>query len=125
METERLIASVQYGDWKGSAAADDADLDGRIHKWLVKERKITDEETCVGIELYVGGSGFLRVSAIILAMPTHRGSLKSHLQNMPDPIPAKKVELEVTVEQFLKLFKRFNVVLTSRGLDLEGRTYSF
>jgi hypothetical protein len=44
---------------------------------------------------------------------------------MPDPIPAKKVELEVTVEQFLKLFRRFNVVLTSRGLDLEGRTYSF
>jgi hypothetical protein len=40
------------------------------------------------------------------------------------PIPVKRVEVELTLEEFMGLFKRFSVVLTKKGLDLDGRTYT-
>jgi hypothetical protein len=40
------------------------------------------------------------------------------------PIPVKRVEVELTLEAFMGLFKRFSVVLTKKGLDLDGRTYT-
>jgi hypothetical protein len=39
------------------------------------------------------------------------------------PIKVKQIKVEITQEEFFKYFKRFNVVLVERGLDIIGREY--
>src|ERR1700682_6338676 len=50
--TEPFTASVQYGNWHGTAAADDADALG-IREFLRKKKRISDREFVVGVSLYV------------------------------------------------------------------------
>jgi hypothetical protein len=43
------------------------------------------------------------------------------IRRTPDPLPLRQIEVELTHEQFVSLFKRFSVLLTRRGLNLSGR----
>ncbi len=49
--------------------------------------------------------------------------VKHALATTEEPIPVREVKVELTTEQFLGLFKRFNVMLTYRDLQLEGREF--
>jgi hypothetical protein len=42
---------------------------------------------------------------------------------MTGPIPVREIRLELTLEEFFALFKRFDVMLTWDGLELEGRPF--
>jgi hypothetical protein len=115
----RFSAHVQYDDWKGSAAADDAD--GRaIRKYLRDNGLLGDGEFVVGFELYSGESHFA-VRAFIIEAGNYEGAVKEVTQS--EPLQTKVRELPLSRDQFFDLFKRFNIVLTQKGLDLEGKDY--
>ncbi len=50
-------------------------------------------------------------------------SLNDDFNSNAKPIQVRKVEVDLTLEQFFKYFKRFNVVLVQSGLDISGRDY--
>jgi hypothetical protein len=48
-----------------------------------------------------------------------------NLRQRLDPIRVRRVDVELTLEEFFSLFKRFNVVLSRRGLSLIDREYQW
>ena len=51
-------------------------------------------------------------------------SVKKALATIKGAIPVRRIVVELTTEEFLGLFKRFHVMLTWHGLQLEKRDYS-
>lgn len=119
-------AGVQYNDWKGTAAADDADRND-IGKLLRERGALSDDEFLVGIELWLGemhGDEVENpsVSALIINAEDYEAAERT-LNETDDPLPVKRVELELSMKEFLLLFKRLAISLSWRGLDLTGREY--
>lgn len=119
-------ASVQYGDWEGTSAADNSDT-AHIHKYLGDAGLIKDGEFLVAAELYVGENhggnlGRISIRAFLFA-GTGYDTVKDALEATADPIPVRVVDIEIGLNEFFGLFKRFSVSLTHRGLNLEGREY--
>lgn len=128
MSTDTFKASVQYNDLTGTAAADRADMED-AHHWLQSQGLIKDGEFLVGVEIYFadamaaeGEEVHLSASFILVQADTFEAAAKGMQQN--EVIPARKVSHEFAPSEFLSLFKRFNVTLSSGG-ELEGREYSF
>jgi hypothetical protein len=115
----RFSANVQYDDWKGTAAADDADARA-IRKYLRENGFLNDGEFLVGFELYSGESHFA-VRAFIVDADDFEGAVKEIAQN--PPVHTSIRELPLSRDQFFEMFKRFNIVLTQKGLDLDGVDY--
>ncbi|MEL3892531.1 hypothetical protein V6B08_19800 [Ferrovibrio sp. MS7] len=121
-------ASVQYNDWKGTAAADDADKNSLSD--LLTERGLMNEgEFLLSAHLWVGevhggelGSVF--VCATITQL-SNADAVESLVRANCGPLPVKRVELELSLGEFVVLFKRFAVVLTSRDLNLTDFKYSY
>lgn len=125
-------AGTQYGDWKGTAAADEygggASSFEEVFEATGKVDK--DNEVLIGFEFYAG-EGYFSLRAYYHPksqspdiggwIPTLNGDFKKQ----QGPIQVKQVNVEITQEQFFKYFKRFNVVLVERGLDIIGRDYEF
>jgi hypothetical protein len=124
METFR--ASVQYNDLKGSVAADRADQSD-AHDWLKKNDYISEDEILVGIKMWAGENH-----------GTHQDPVSVHFlvtaldgfQNIPEkfaaseePIQLKNVRVDMAIADFLALFKRFELTLSSSEI-LEGKTYT-
>lgn len=123
---QTFIASVQYSDWKGTAAADNADRND-IRKLLRERGVLSDDEFLVGIELWLGEMHGDKVKppsvgALIIDAENFEAAERI-LDETDDPLPVKRVDLELSMEEFLLLFKRFAVSLSWRGLDLTGRDY--
>jgi len=128
MATDTFKASVQYNDLMGSAAADDAHkLDASA---LLKERGlINDDELLVGCEIYVGqlspgtnGGAFISTT-FLLAKTSSMDSFSNAIAREAS-LSLSKVSQDFSPDEFFRLFKRFNVTLSSGGL-LEGREYSY
>lgn len=121
-------ASVQYGDWKGTAAADNADQ-GPLTEILRARGRIQPDEVLIAADLWVGENHGGKLGTVFCRAYLYVGggdfdTVQAALGSQPDPIPVKPVNLELTIEDFVLLFKRFNVVLTRNGLNLEGRQYT-
>lgn len=124
---ETLKASVQYGDWEGTAAADDLDK-GDLKDWLATRGLMDpDSEMVIGVDFFCGENhpGHIERPSIHAIVAQVRGNenLAARLRTTPDPLPLRRVQIELTIEAFVGLFKRFSVVLTSPGLGVTGRTY--
>ena len=115
----RFSAHVQYDDWKGTAAADDADATA-IRKYLRDNGLLNDREFVVGFEVYSGQSHFA-VRAFIIEAGDYDGAVKEITQNQPVETTIR--ELPLTRDQFFELFKRVSIVLTQKGLNLNGKEY--
>ncbi|EPT5087425.1 hypothetical protein ACVRBD_004466, partial [Salmonella enterica subsp. enterica] len=63
METINFTASVQYDDWKGSVAADNADLTD-FHRYLENNGQLAQDETLHAIEFF-SGNNFVAVHAYV------------------------------------------------------------
>jgi hypothetical protein len=118
-------AHVQYDDWKGSAAADDADFEA-LGGYLRNAGLLSDSEFLVGFKAYIGspdinGDPYFSAAAFIVSAGNHEGSLQNILAK--DPVEVFQRDVELGVLEFFNLFKRFNLVLTHRGFDLHGRNY--
>ncbi|MGC9292697.1 MAG: hypothetical protein ACP5EP_08215 [Acidobacteriaceae bacterium] len=119
---ETFKASVQYGDWEGTAAADGAHPTS-VEEYLGNKGLINPNEFLVAASLYVQEkSTYVRV--FVFEHGKEFESVKDTLIATSGPILVREVEIELTLEEFVDLFKRFSVVLTWSGLQLEGRNYS-
>jgi len=114
-------ASTQYGDWEGTAAADDK-LRSSLREWLADKGLIEPGDFLIAATLHV-----LEINPYVHAFVFQNGqdyeSVKNALASIEGPIPVRDVRVELTIEEFLGLFKQFSVVLTWHGLQLEGREY--
>jgi hypothetical protein len=116
----KLKASAQYNDWVGSVAADVADARS-IYSLLI-DRALKDEsEHPVAISFYVGEAHEPYVSVFLLKSAS-ADHAKEQLSSGSTP-KLRKVDLKLSLNEFFTYFKRFDVVLTQRGLDLVDREY--
>ena len=118
---ESFSASTQYGDWKGTVAADGADVRS-VHEHLENMGLIKPNEFLLAVSFYYGES-YTHVRAFVFAGGDFE-SVKKALDAITGPIPVREISVEFTSEEFLRLFKRFHVMLTWDGLGLDGRDYS-
>ncbi|NSX04797.1 hypothetical protein [Cupriavidus gilardii] len=114
-------AGVQYDDWRGQVAADDADLAG-IRDYVRESGLIKDGDTVVGVTFYAGGENFISISALVVR--GHRADeFEEALQHPERKLPLESVDLDLSISEFFKHFKRFNIALAPNGLELIGREY--
>lgn len=125
---ENFRAGVQYNDWSGTVAADDDDQSD-LEAHLKGEGLIEQGDFLIGASLWVGENCGGRLGATYVRAFLYpksggaRATVESALAASNGPIQVRVVDLELTPEQFIGLFKRFELVLTRRGLDLAGREY--
>ncbi|MGE3335225.1 MAG: HEPN-associated N-terminal domain-containing protein [Rhodospirillaceae bacterium] len=123
----RLRASVQYGDWRGSAAADDI-FRGDLSDYLQSIDQLGEDEFLVGVEMWLGENhpGRPIEEPFVTALISNRGdfdTLKAKLSAQKDPIPLRRVRLDLTLAEFFGKFKRFSITILRNGLGLEDREY--
>lgn len=97
MESENFKASAQYNDWKGTAAADDADQDD-FSDYLRGIGKLSDNEVVDGISFY-SAPNFTHVNAYIR---DNAGGLR-------------RITVPMGVDDFFKKFKRFSIYISRDG----------
>lgn len=119
--SEEFTASVQYDDWKGTAAADGSDHIS-LHTFF-RERGVPEGGFVVAVRSYYlpSSPGKMHVRAVY-ADGDGFDSVNEQIQSA-DKLRLKELDLELTFEEYFSLFKRYNVVLTSKGLGLDGREY--
>ncbi|EGQ8118623.1 hypothetical protein [Vibrio cholerae] len=125
MYSENFKASVQYGDWKGTSAADDADQI-RISSWLKENSHMEDNDFLVGVKVHVGenhGEHKDPVSVSFMVLPLKTGeTVEKNIASANGPVEVKVVRIDMTVHEFLAFFKRVEVVF-SRCKAFDGCEY--
>lgn len=116
---ENHTANVQYNDYKGTIAADRSD-DVRILEILEQKGLISDTERLIGVKLHrsevsTSGSGLISINAYKIDIAGSK-DIQSHVQNTSEP-KVTKVELDISLEEFMNLFKRLELVLIQKDLD--------
>jgi len=127
MTTDTFRASVQYNDWKGSSAADDADKND-ASDWLKANGHIQDGEFLLGIKMFAGENhGTHEDPVFVEFLITTSGdyeNVKAMIDASNGPIEVRSVRVEMALTEFFGLFKRFDVTL-SRGKMLEDLEYHY
>jgi hypothetical protein len=123
-------ASVQYNDFKGTAAADNASDNYDLQSFLKGKGLMHDSEFLIASTLLIGESnagkmGGTHVKAYLYdKADNNHDTVKAALDATTDPIQVRAVTVEVTAEQFICFFKRFNVMLTRPSLNIDGREFT-
>jgi hypothetical protein len=130
-ETRRTVetynAKVQYGDWTAVGAADDGDFVS-IWDFLSERGLIAADEFLVGVQIFNGENLRDReltpayVHAFVIKANTYEEA-KAYLSR-PGPIEAREISVELTIPELFKLFKRFSIAMSRRGLNITGREIS-
>jgi hypothetical protein len=119
---EKFKAYTHYGDWKGTASADEA-LPESVYELLRKMGLIQKNEFLLSVSI-THDEGSFSVSAFVLEGLGELGQVENYLAAQTGPIPVREVKFEMAAAEFMDLFKDFNVVLTWQDLKLEGRECS-
>ena len=127
MGTGRFKASVQYDDFKGGAAADRADKRGP-EDWLKENGHMKADELLLGISMYAGENHGVHKDPIyvdfLFTTPGEYDSVKAKIDSSHGPIDVRKVTISMKLNDFLGLFKRFSITLSSHGI-LGEREYTY
>jgi len=127
MTVETFKASVQYGDLKGTSAADRADQRG-ADEWLEKKGLKQPGEFLLGIELVVGENHGAHKDPVhvhfLLVTSDGHDNVKSMLEVTQGPVDIRRVSEDMPISEFLGLFKRFSVCLSPYSL-LDGRQFRY
>lgn len=127
MQTERFRASVQYGDWLGTSAADGADRAG-LREWLNKRGLAKEGEFLLGMKMFAGESHGVHKDPvfleILLAQSGDHDSVRTMIDSTSGPVVVRKISVQLPLLEFFGLFKRFSVAFSSHGM-LEEREYTF
>jgi hypothetical protein len=120
-----FTAHVQYDDWTGSAAADDAD-DNDLRDLLETKGLLAPGEFLIGFEMYAGdeiavGERYFSAKAYIVRASDHDNAVEEALS--VDPVLVTIREIPLDLNGFFALFKRFSVMLGDRSLGFHGREY--
>ena len=117
--TPTFKAQVQYQDWEGTAAADEHQ--GHEFEDFLESKQLTGQhETLIAVSL-----GVIEGHVYVHCHVVDRGDFDSAkaLIEHEDPIPTRRIDLDMTLQEFFSHFKRFDVVLTWNRLGLTGRAY--
>ncbi len=112
-----------------TAAADEFGADHSFEELFEATGKVNpEEEILIGFDFYhIEGSFYCSGYFHRKPEENYRGrypTLNAKFQkDQIHPIQVKKVRVELTLEQFFKYFKRFNVVLVYDAMDIVGREY--
>ena len=119
---ETKAASAEQPDWEGTAAADDAD-GVAIRKFLRERALISDTELIVGMKLLAGeAQGDAPLVQVLVIDAVGHNSVAEILRRH-DTIILRTIDLDLSLAQFVGLFKRFSVAFTVPGLGQEERDY--
>ncbi|WP_370429360.1 hypothetical protein [Klebsiella aerogenes] len=105
MQKEHFKAHVQYDDWKGSVAADDAHED--FSKYLSIAGILKQGEVVTGISFH-SAENFFDVEAYITE----------------DANVLRRERVQMTIEAFFKTFKRFSIKISRHG-ELDDQDIEF
>ena len=119
MGQENFHASVQYNDFKGTAAADDHDSRS-LSGHLQGQGLLAEHEILVGVQMWSGEvheptqNKPVYVTAIVA---TGKGydSLKAAIDS-GTPLHVRKIRIEMHLNEFFGFFKRFEIAISSHGL---------
>lgn len=127
MHTIPFKASVQYGDLKGTAAADRADK-ATAEAWLEEEKLSQEGEFLLGIELVVGENHGAHKDPVyvtfLMATVGDHDSVKKTVESHDGPVVVRKISVQMPLTQFIGFFKRFAVSISVSSM-LEGREVMF
>jgi len=116
-----FTATVTCGDWDGTAAADDLQPDS-LSRYLQAERLIGERDFLIAVSLTIVDAS-MYLDAFVYLSGTDGVSIAAVIANTRGPIPVRKMKIPLTVDEFVKLFKRFSIMLTRSSVGLEGREY--
>ena len=116
---EIFRASTQYSDWRGTAAADD------MHESISEQVRSLDPRggVLVGISMNdYEKLGMADSNPFIYAHIMDVATIDEARERLrtPGPVRLRKVQLDLTMPQFFKFFKRFAIALSRDGI-LTGR----
>ena len=126
-------ASVQYGDWHGTAAADDIDPGSQSVRRYIEEKGLAKpNEFLVAVQCFIGETHHSDklpepyIRAFFLAGADNYEGVKKRLEELEvagEAIPVREARIDMSLEEFVGVFKRFEVILTWQDLPLTDREY--
>lgn len=127
MTTEKFLASAQYDDWKGTSAADGADMSD-ADAWLVANGHKQPDEFLLGITMFAGENHGVHEDPVfvefLLASPRDHDTVKAMVESSQVPVEVRRVRVDMNLSEFFGLFKRFSITLSSHGM-LGEREYRY
>ena len=102
----KLIASTQYNDYKGTAAAD-GHYWASLKNYLASKGVYTERYTPIGVDFYSGEGDFIYIRFICKDKEVDEKRLVTI-----------GFEKDIDIKEFFAIFKRFNVIVTwAKGYD--------
>lgn len=119
---ERFEAGVQFGDWSGTAEADGAATND-LGAVLKARGLVPAGQFLVGFDVWLSeATGAVGVKAYFAEGDSYDDAVRKFPPS--GPVAITEVEVPLTLDEFLKCFKRFNIRATRQGMDLNGREFS-
>jgi hypothetical protein len=117
-------ARTHFGDWKGTAAADESDhhIGHQIREFLKEKKLLTDEEFLVSVN-FLASEGYYELRAHILPGVTGLEDAQKVIKHTEGPLQVREVSCNLEPLEFVKMFKQFNVVLVWRETGQSRREY--
>ncbi len=119
MVPEKFVASVQYNDWVGTAAADGADANGPA-TWLEQNGHASPGERLVGVRFFYGenhGNYDNIVYVEFLLLPVGSSESSTNASELSQSVVAvRKLIMSMQLVEFFSLFKRFEIAISLGGI---------
>ncbi|MGZ5176839.1 MAG: hypothetical protein ACXWC0_22220 [Burkholderiales bacterium] len=116
-------AEVQYGDWRGTVEADNADFMRDLEHVFRDDGLLTSKDFVVGVRIFNGENSRDELNPLSVRVYTVKANTfeeaKAALRR--SPITLRMVHRDMTHDHFFRQFKRFNIALVHEGLDLIGK----
>jgi hypothetical protein len=106
---------VQYGDWPGTAAADDIDpSSASVRRYLREKGLVKPNEFLIAVQLFVGETHHNNqlakpyIRAFLLEGADNYEDVKKRLEELEsagEPIPVREVNIDMHLEAFVGMFK--------------------
>lgn len=125
MRSNSLIASVHYGDYKGTAAADRHDQ-SELHELAEQHGIDTKRYFIIGARLHIGetrDTELGRGSVTLIATDTNVvraygvDAISRWVKENGGTLPYLEFTIETTLKAFLMAFKRFELVLVNSAIE--------
>jgi hypothetical protein len=122
----QFTASVQYDDWKGTVAADTDDFAADLRERLEQNNNLGADQRIVGVRAWFerippNEDPVVSLTAFVVSAESPE-KLRVALQS-DDPPALQEVRTEMTLSEFFRLFKRFEISMTPHEQLTVGRHY--
>ena len=99
-----------------------------MREFLEEKRLIRPGEFLVAIELFIGENHGGEVKPpyidVLVFSKKDFDTTAAALNATADPLSLRRINVDLHLNEFLGLFKRFAVTLSARGLNLTGQEYN-